>query len=241
MVVLPLHSHLSPLTMALEEWGPKDLKITCILTGGGALPLYFSDTIVDLKKKDLIESTITCGQAFGGDWEAINIYTALLAAKKVCGADVVFVSMGPGHVGTASQLGFSGVEMAGVLDAISLLEGESFFVPRLSFADGRSRHTGISHHTITILAHLTRSRTNVILPILSKEKRRLMEETLLETEILERHGVIFVPKKDIHQLMEKYGVTFTSMGREVKDDEEFFQAPLLTGYHVGEILRGRES
>lgn len=240
VIVTSLHSHLLPLVLSLLEKGGEDLPITYIMVGGGSLPLSFSDTVEELRERDYIKSTITSGETYGGDFEAINIYTALLTAKKVCQAKVALISMGVGHVGTNCQLGFSGVEMAGILQAISTLGGEVFYVPRLSFVDRRRRHRGLSHHTMTLLDKLTSSRATVILPALKGEKGLYLQEMLMETDILERHRVIFIPKEDIQPLMEKYGVTFTTMGRGVEEDPEFFQAPILTGYYVGDGLQGRK-
>ena len=83
------------------------------MTDGAALPIYLSKNVDTLKKKGLIDNTITIGSAFGGDYECINIYTALITAKEVLKADVVFVSMGPGIAGTGTKYGFTGIEQCG--------------------------------------------------------------------------------------------------------------------------------
>ncbi|OJT85865.1 hypothetical protein BM535_22000, partial [Clostridioides difficile] len=70
------------------------------------------------KEKKLIDSTITIGNAFGGDYECINIYTALITAKEILKADAVFVSMGPGIAGTGTKYGFTGIEQGSILDAV---------------------------------------------------------------------------------------------------------------------------
>lgn len=244
VVVTSLHSHLLPFVFGFLEGGGEDLPIAYIMSSGGSLPLSWSDTVSLLKEKNLIKGAITSGETYGGDIEAITIYTALLAAKKVYEARAILVSMGPGHVGTGTELGFSGAEMASILDAISALNGDPFFVPRLSFADERGRHVGLSHHTITLLGELSHSRATVILPTLQGEKGRSLERALLSTDIPARHRVIFIPEKDIQQVMEKYGekygATFTTMGRGVDEDPEFFQAPLLAGFYLGDRLQGRK-
>ena len=45
------------------------------------------------------------GQAFGGDLEATNVHSGLLAARHVLGADVAVVAQGPGNLGTGTRVG----------------------------------------------------------------------------------------------------------------------------------------
>lgn len=87
------------------------------MTDGASLPIYLSKNVDTLKEK-LIDSTITIGNAFGGDYECINIYTALITAKEILKADAVFVSMGPGIAGTGTKYGFTGIEQGSILDAV---------------------------------------------------------------------------------------------------------------------------
>ena len=51
-------------------------KIACIITDHGALPVWFSKNIRLLKSKGLLDTVISIGNAFGGDYECVNIYTA---------------------------------------------------------------------------------------------------------------------------------------------------------------------
>ena len=46
--------------------------------------MAFSKNVDNLKKMGLIDNTITYGNAFGGDYECINIYTSLITAKEIC-------------------------------------------------------------------------------------------------------------------------------------------------------------
>jgi hypothetical protein len=91
--------------------------------------------------------TITCGQAFGGQREAVNLHAALVMAT----GDAIVVAPGPGVVGTGSRLGFSGLEVAGVVDAVTRLGGRAIVAVRYSGVDPRPRHRGWSHHTATAL------------------------------------------------------------------------------------------
>ena len=74
------------------------------MTDGAALPLALSDLVADLRERELIDATITCGHAFGGDYEAVSAFSALAVARHVAHADAAVVVMGPGIVGTLSLI-----------------------------------------------------------------------------------------------------------------------------------------
>src|SRR5699024_11447822 len=65
------------------------------------------------------------------------------------GADVTIVSQGPGNLGTGTGWGFSGVQSAEALHAAAVLGGQGVATLRVSEADERERHRGLSHHSST--------------------------------------------------------------------------------------------
>jgi hypothetical protein len=107
VLVGTLHSILAPMALYLHRQG---YRSAYLMTDGAALPLAFSNTVAILKERNIICGSVTAGHAFGGDLEAVNVYSGLLAAKKVLAADVIICAMGPGIVGTGSKWGFTGVE-----------------------------------------------------------------------------------------------------------------------------------
>ena len=42
-----------------------------------------SDLVAALCTRGLLDVTITCGQAFGGDYEAVSVYSALAVARHI--------------------------------------------------------------------------------------------------------------------------------------------------------------
>jgi hypothetical protein len=84
----------------------------------------------------------------------------LVLARHVARADVVVAGLGPGVVGTGSALGTTAVEAATVLDSTAALGGRPILCARVSDADDRDRHRGVSHHTRTVL-DLVRSAVEV--------------------------------------------------------------------------------
>jgi hypothetical protein len=148
VVVCDLHSQLAPVAAAFADAAPPGRRrLSYLMTDSAALPLALSDAVAELRARDLLVEAISCGQAFGGDREAVNVPSALLLAD----GDAVVVAPGPGVVGTGTRLGFTGVEVAAVVDVVATLGGRPIVAVRYSGADPRPRHRGRSHHTDTVL------------------------------------------------------------------------------------------
>jgi hypothetical protein len=65
---------------------------------------------------------------------------------------VAVCAIGPGLAGTGTALGHGAVRVAEALAVARALGGAPIVAPRVSFADARERHRGLSHHTRTVLA-----------------------------------------------------------------------------------------
>lgn len=145
--------------------GSAPLRVAYVMTDGGALPAWFSMAVAGLREAGWLASCLTAGQAFGGDLEAVTVHTALLAAKHVVGADVVVVAQGPGNLGTGTRWGFSGVAAGEALNAASVLGGRPVASLRVSGADARERHLGISHHSLTAYGRVALAPADVVVPV----------------------------------------------------------------------------
>ena len=173
VVACTLHSQVGCVAAAFERCAP-GRRLVYVMTDSAALPLALSDLVADLRCRGVLAATVTCGQAFGGDYEAVSVPSALLVAATVAGADAMVVGPGPGVVGTGSEYGFGGVEVAAVIDAAGHLGGRPILAVRYSDADARDRHRGVSHHTTTALA-LAACRPLVAVPRGSGELKGLGE------------------------------------------------------------------
>ncbi|SHJ64935.1 DUF3866 family protein [Tepidibacter formicigenes] len=231
VVVGTLHSMLVPFIASYKR-GNKDKKIAYIMTDGAALPIYLSKNVKNLKDKGILDATITMGNAFGGDYECINIYTALITAKEVVGADVVFVCMGPGIVGSGTKYGFTGIEQGNILDAVSKLKGKAIAVPRISFADKRDRHLGLSHHSITILKEIVNSKVVVPINIQDADKRNYVLSQIKEHNIDKLHDIVFIEKDRTKEDLSYFNLKVKSMGRSYEEDEEFFKSCSGAAYYI---------
>lgn len=216
-----LHSMVTPIVHTIKTLDPKS-KIAYIMTDGAALPINLSKSINTLKKDNLIEQTITIGNAFGGDIECVNIYNGLIAAKEIVKADLIVVSMGPGITGTGTKYGFTGVEQGQIIDAVTSLGGRPIAVPRISFSDKRSRHKGISHHFITVLRKICNNKAYV--PIVKYNDRRdeIIDKQLTNHGINEIHEICTYDNIQIHEILSKCPYKMSSMGRGFLEDKEYF-------------------
>jgi hypothetical protein len=158
VVACSLHSQLAPVCAALDG-----LRVAYVQLPGGALALPLSDTLRTLKTRGLIELTISAGACFGGDIECVGVHTALLAAAGR-GVDVVVCAIGPGIVGTGSRYGHGGMAAWHALVAADELEGRGVLAVRVSEADARDRHTGISHHADAVLYLTEGTAVDVVWP-----------------------------------------------------------------------------
>jgi hypothetical protein len=145
--------------------GVPPLRVAYVMTDGGALPAWFSMAVAGLREAGWIEACLTAGQAFGGDHEAVTLHTALLAARHVVGADVVVVAQGPGNLGTGTRWGFSGVAAGEAVNAAGVLGGRPVASLRVSGADARERHLGVSHHSLTAYGRVALTPADVVVPV----------------------------------------------------------------------------
>ena len=223
VVSIPLISHLPGVIAGIKSVN-ENIKIAYIMTDEGALPIVFSNVVRELKKLGLIEFTMTVGQAFGGDHEAVNIYSGMAAAKEL-GAEIVIVGQGPGNVGTGTTLGFGGIGQANVLNAAAALRCVAILSPRISSADERERHRGVSHHTKTI--------TNMAL---GDFYIPLPEGYDIDPLNFTKGKISF---HDVSQALDfalKNELSLYSMGRYYTDDPIFFDAGFASGIFAARSL-----
>lgn len=216
-----LHSMVGPLALSIKALQP-EAKIVYVYTDGGALPAGFSNSTALLRKSGIISQVITCGDAFGGDIETVNIYTGLQAARQVAKGSHILVAMGPGIAGTGTVYGFSGIEQGTALQAAHILGGSPIFVPRISFADRRKRHWGVSHHSLTILARICLCPAWLPLPLLPKGKGILIRRQTRNLPIRYRRRLL--SGDFIADLARDYPGLFSTMGRGFTENREFFKA-----------------
>jgi hypothetical protein len=228
VVVSGLHSQLPAVACAFAEAAP-GARLAYVMTDGAGLPLAMSDLVAALRERKLVDATVTCGHAFGGDHEAVSVFSALTVARHLAGADAAVVAMGPGVVGTGTRLGFSGLEVGPVLDAAVALGGRPVACLRASFADPRERHRGLSHHSATALGLACRSRVAVALPAVGGAEESRLRADLAAAGLDTRHEVVAVEAPDPLGLFARHGLEVASMGRPAAEDPVLFACGAAAG------------
>ncbi len=205
------------------------------MTDEGALPAAFSNSLYELKNLGLIDCIVTCGQAFGGDYEAVNIFSALITAKEIVRADAAMVGMGPGNVGTGTKWGFSGTQLGEIINAVNILEGKPVFCPRISFSDPRERHQGISHHSLTVLSKTALTPAITVFPHLSPEKRKILKKQIREMGIEQKHRIIWEYGESGWGKLQDSNLHISTMGRDIHEDKDFFLGACATGIYGAKV------
>ncbi len=235
VVVCGLHSQLGAACAGILATAP-DTKIGYLMTDGASLPLAWSRQVRELKVAGLIDVTCSAGHAFGGDLEAVNVYSGLVALVHAGGADAVVVAMGPGVVGTGTTLGTTSIEQGWILDAVTALGGVSIAALRVSFVDLRERHLGVSHHTLTALTIAARERSTVVVPVLPDDRLQEVTRQLRTAGVYEKHDVVEVDGAAALRLLADRGIRPSSMGRPLDDAPDLFVAAGSAGVHAARCL-----
>jgi hypothetical protein len=235
-VVADLHSALPAVVAGIRDHRPT-ARVVYVMTDGGALPAWFSRSLAGLREAGWVAGSVTVGQAFGGDAEAVTLHSGLLAAKHVLGADVVVVTQGPGNLGTGTMWGFSGVACGEAVNAVGALGGRAVASLRVSDADPRPRHRGVSHHSLTAYGRVALLPADVVVPDLPG---RLGAEVLAAARLLcepdGRHRLVQQSVDGLMDALRDCPVTLSTMGRRLDDDASAFLAAAAAGRHAAALL-----
>jgi hypothetical protein len=237
VVVADLHSALPAVLAGLFDSSGTDrgdLRVAYVMLDGGALPAWFSRTVAGLRAAGWLAATITTGQSFGGDLEAVTVHTGLLAARHVIGADVAVVAQGPGNLGTGTAWGFSGVAAGDAVNAAAVLGGRPVASLRVSDVDPRPRHRGISHHSLTAYGRVALAAADVVVPVLPDPfGSRVAEQA---APLGARHRLVPVPVEGLTEALRACPVPLSTMGRDLDADLAYFLAAAAAGRHAAALV-----
>jgi hypothetical protein len=257
VVVADLHSALPAVVAgaraAAAAAGRPAPRVVYVMTDGGALPAWFSRAVDGLRSAGWIDACVTTGQAFGGDLEAVTVHTGLLAARHVLDADLVVVAQGPGNLGTGTRWGFSGVAAGEALNAAATLGGRPVASLRVSGADARERHLGVSHHSSTAYGRVALAPCDVVVPDFAASLPGTPQDLLAEpgtgawqaladrvgAQVAAlvapqgRHRAVRVTADDaLLDALRGSPVTLSTMGRRLDADPAAFLAAAVAGVHA---------
>jgi uncharacterized protein DUF3866 len=221
VAVLALHGQLAPLAWAFGQAAP-GRRLGFVQTAGGALGGGHSRVARMLRERGLLAGHITAGAAYGGEQEAIATAGALHHGARELGWDAAVCGPGPGIVGSDSLLGHGGMQALDSAHTALALKAPTLLVPRMSIADERPRHRGLSHHTRTVL-ELVLASLVVALP-----------DDTPAPEGLARHEWRRSPV-DLEGYRDS-GLPAVTMGRTLAQDSLFFAAALAGGAALAGML-----
>jgi hypothetical protein len=233
VVVADLHSAL-PAIVAGVRADRTDLRVAYVMTDGGALPLTFSRTVAGLTAAGWLVGSVTVGQAFGGTLEAVTLHTGLLAARHVLRADLAVVVQGPGNLGTGTRWGFSGVAAGEAINAAGVLGGRPVASLRVSEADPRERHRGISHHSLTAYGRVAMTAADVAVPLIAGELGARVREQA--AALGPKHRLVEVETDGLVDALRESPVRLSTMGRGLDDDRAAFVSAAAAGRHAARLL-----
>jgi hypothetical protein len=146
VICCSLHSQLVPVCAGLGE----GVRVAYVQVAGGALPVSLSNAVRSLRERGLLDVAVAAAPCHDGEVQCANVASALAwaGARRY---DTVVCSVGPGIVGTGSALGHGAVAAADAANAARALQGSPIIAVRISEADARERHRGVSHHTRAVL------------------------------------------------------------------------------------------
>ena len=211
------------------------VRVVYVMQDGGALPAWFSRTCAALRDAGWLAATVTTGQAFGGDLETVTVHTGLLAARHVLAADLAVVAQGPGNLGSGTRWGFSGVAAGEAVNAVAALGGRAVACLRVSEADPRERHRGISHHSLTAYGRVALARAEVVVPALPGQFGA--QVAAQAAELGTRHAIVTVPVDGLEAALRGSPAGLSTMGRGPDEDLAYFLAAAAAGRHASRLLR----
>ena len=244
VLVIPLHGHLAPAAWAARERRAGS-RIGYVQSAGGALPGSLSRDVAELRRRGSLCGHVTAAPAFGGEAEALSVAGALDAAANRLGWEAAIVGPGPGILGSRTRLGHGGIVALDSAHAALALGMPTLVAPRLSSADPRPEHRGLSHHTATVL-ELLLAPVRVPVPEVEIEGWPLADSEAPEGG--GRHATLdalIAACADRHDLAVEgidlagyaaSGLPTRTMGRELAEDPLFFAAALAGGGALGSIL-----
>ncbi len=257
VAVLALHGQLAAVAWAFTQAKPK-ARLGFVQTAGGALPGGHSHTVRTLRERGLLAGHLTAGAAYGGEGEAISTAGALHHGLHTLGWDAAICGPGPGIVGSSSSLGHGGMSALDSAHTAIALGAQTLLVARMSSADERPRHRGLSHHTLTVLDLLLEPLT-VALPagirspagadlraslgtVFGSAAERVKPQMELDVDRparMARHDWRRAPV-DMPAYLAS-GLPAKTMGRVLLEDPLFFGAALAGGTVLAELCESIEA
>ena len=120
------------------------------------------------------------------------------------------------------------------VNAAAVLGGRPVASLRVSEADARQRHRGVSHHSLTAYGRVALARADVVVPVLDGELGELV--TRQAQPLAGRHHLVSVVTGGLLEALAACPVPLSTMGRGLDEDRAYFLAAAAAGRHAAALL-----
>jgi len=143
------------------------------------------------------------------------------------------VTQGPGNLGTGTTWGFSGVAAGEAVNAAAAVGERPVAALRMSLADPRPRHRGVSHHSTTAYGRVALAPADVVVPA---SYAGLVDPVLVGAAPHGRHRLVTVADHDLERALGPWSPLLSTMGRGLAEDPVAFVAAAAAGRHATALL-----
>jgi hypothetical protein len=114
---------------------------------------------------------------------------------------------------------------------------------RISGADARERHRGVSHHSLTAYGRVALYPADIAVPDLagdpSPAMAQLARTVAADVAELFRHRLVMVDLTGLRTVLAESPLRLSTMGRGLDDDPGYFLAAAAAGRHATTLLDAR--
>jgi hypothetical protein len=105
---------------------------------------------------------------------------------------------------------------------------------RISEADPRPRHRGISHHSLTAYGRVALQPADVVVPDLAGDFGDLVRDAA--EPLKARHRVVRVSVDGLYDVLDAAPVKLSTMGRDLDGDRAYFEAAAAAGRYAAGLV-----
>ena len=116
-----------------------------------------------------------------------------------------------------------------------MLQGRPVASLRVSEADARERHRGVSHHSLTAYGRVALVGADVVIPELPEPQATRIAADV--APLAARHRLVTVPVDGLEEALRATPVALSTMGRSLDEDLEYFLAAAAAGRHAAALPR----
>ena len=120
------------------------------------------------------------------------------------------------------------------VNAAAVLGGRPVASLRISEADPRQRHRGISHHSLTANGRVALASADVVVPALDGDLGT--QVAAQAQQLAQRHRLVSVATDGLLDALAACPVPLRTMGRGLNEDQAYFLAAAAAGRHTAALL-----